>query len=214
MKRVTKEQLNALQAIAKNERNFLEVRKKCAEWVDDGTSFYTAEEMETAINARAAGYSPRDLGAMGKILEIEKFSRARLTAGKPILWGELHARKPSLDDLRVKANGRYYRIECKTGAGDFWKTACTDIASALDEVAKSPKYLLWETEEFTIFVSFSTWIEELEKYPLGAATFYKLNQKKHKLQTQEYKKSRKKIRFLQSIAERYPVPDEIAARIG
>lgn len=208
MKKVTAEQLHALEVIA-NTRNFKTARElfKQSEIKPD-TMFYTDAEKRLALKARAAMYNPADLGMYGKLNEIEK----RVNASKSAMpWASFKARTPNLADQIVKIDGVSYGLEHKSGAGDWYRTDAETLKKAMEEYSKRKTLLVWDTEEFTLVIPFSQLTKQLDGYKgrgvSGWQTFFKSelavssDGTKHLVQLQTWTSSTPKINYLQMLAE-------------
>ena len=210
MKKVTAEQLTALRAAAAC-WDFEEARAIVkAAGIKPDTAFYTDEEKRIALRARAAMYNPADLGKYGKLNEIEK----RVNASKSAMpWSSFKARTPNLADQTVKVNGTSYALEHKSGAGDWYKTRCATLESAMDEYTKRHKLLVWDTDEFTLVIPFGEFTKALDSYHgrgvSGWQTFFKaelavsMDGTSNVVQLQTWTNSTPKKVFLKKLAKEY-----------
>lgn len=210
MKKVTIEQLEMLKAIAK-ETDFEQARKLFKEsGIKPDTMFYTDAEKRIALKARAAMYNPADYGMYGKLNEIE----CRVNASKsPMPWASFKARTPNLADQTVKIDGVTYSLEHKSGAGDWYKTSCTTLESAMEEYSKRNKLLVWNTDEFTLVIPFNALQDALDGYVgrgvKGWQTFFKAELAMHTdgtayvVQMQEWKTSTPKKAYLEKLSCEY-----------
>lgn len=207
MKKVTSEQL-AIMEVVGTLVDFEEARAlfACA-GVEADTAFYTEAEKKIALRARAAMYDPNGLGMYGCINEAQRrVDRSEVTC-KPMLWEDFSVRRMNTDDQRIRnANGGYYRLEHKNGAGDWYTTKANTLEKALEAYKKENKVLVWYTEDFQLVMPFADFIKGLESYKGGVETFFKKKLAyrptigKYTLQMQTYTTSKKKIRFLQELA--------------
>lgn len=207
MKKVTNEQL-AIMEVVGTMVDFEEARAlfACA-GVEADTAFYTEAEKKIALRARAAMYDPNGLGMYGCINEAQRrVDRSEVTC-KPMLWEDFSVRRMNTDDQRIRnANGGYYRLEHKNGAGDWYTTKANTLEKALEAYKKENKVLVWYTEDFQLVMPFADFIKGLESYKGGVETFFKKKLAyrptigKYTLQMQTYTTSKKKIRFLQELA--------------
>lgn len=206
MKKVTESQLLALAAAA-NCSDYEQAREivKAAKITPD-TVFTTPEEKKIALYARAAMYNPADKGKDGKLNEIGK----RVKASKsPMPWASFKARTPNLSDQVVKIDGVTYSLEHKSGAGDWYRTHCDTLESAMREYAKRKTLLVWDTEEFTLVIPFAKLVEALSGYSKGWETFFKSklavssDGTMNLVQMQTWTNSQKKKDFLIGLGEEY-----------
>lgn len=213
--KVTQEQLEGLKMVALC-KDYKQARALCAELkLDNSATFTTEQEMKVALRAKAAMYNPADYAIANKLAEVEYNMRIALTAGRPIKWSACHARTPSKADARLKAGGKWYTLEIKTSAGDYCIIPTADKVQGMAYIAAQNKYLLWATEDFTIFGKVADILRALDEYPKGAGSFFKTQKRNgvYKLQLQEYKTSKRKLVFLSELENRFPIPEEVANRI-
>ena len=208
MKKVTFEQLEAMQAIARM-IDFKEAREAFAKiGVSADTSFYTMKEKQLALACRAAMYDPAGFGWNGCLNEAERrIDRSEVTCA-PMLWEDFSVRRMDKDDQRIKnAEGGFYRLEHKNGAGDWYTTRAKTLEKALEAYSKENKILVWYTDDFQLVMPFGQFVEGLKGYNGSVETFFKKSLVyrptigKYTLQMQTYTTSKKKIRFLQELAE-------------
>ena len=208
MKKVTKGQLEAMKEIG-TLTDFEQARRLFVLLgVDADTAFYTLEEKQVALACRAALYNPAGLGMYGCLNEAERrIDRSEVTC-KPMMWEDFSVRRYTADDQRIRnANGGYYRLEHKNGAGDWYTTKANTVEKALEAYRKENKILVWYTEDFQLVMPFADFIKGLEGYKGGVETFFKKKLVhrpaigKYTLQMQTYTTSKKKIQFLQALAE-------------
>lgn len=208
MKKVTMEQLKAMKEIS-TLTDFEQARRLFVLLgVEADTAFYTLEEKTIALACRAALYNPAGLGMYGCINEAQRrLDRSEVTC-KPMLWEDFSIRRYTADDQRIRnANGGYYRLEHKNGAGDWYTCKASTVEKALEAYSKENKILVWYTEDFQLVMPFADFIKGLEGYKNGAETFFKKKLVhrptigKYTLQMQTYTTSKAKTRFLQALAE-------------
>lgn len=208
MKKVTMEQLKAMQEIA-TLTDFEQARRLfILLGVEADTAFYTTEEKNIALACRAALYDPDGLGMYGCINEAQRrLDRSEVTC-KPMLWEDFSIRRYTADDQRIRsAGGGYYRLEHKSGAGDWYTCKANTVEKAIEAYRKENKILVWYTEDFQLVMPFADFIKGLEGYKNGAETFFKKKLVhrpaigKYTLQMQTYTTSKTKVRFLQALAE-------------
>lgn len=208
MKKVTNEQL-AIMEVVGTMVDFEEARAlfACA-GVEADTAFYTEAEKNIALRARAAMYDPNGYGMYGCINEAQRrLDRSEVTC-RPMLWEDFSVRRMHTDDQRIRnVNGGYYRLEHKNGAGDWYTTKANTLEKALEAYKKENKVLVWYTEDFQLVMPFADFIKGLESYKGGVETFFKKKLAyrptigKYTLQMQTYTTSKKKIQFLQALAQ-------------
>lgn len=209
MKKVTFEQLEGMKKIA-TITDFEQARRLFVLLgVEADTSFYTLEEKQIALACRAALYNPAGLGMYGCINEAERrIDRSEVTC-KPMLWEDFSIRRLTKDDQKIKKNNdrRYYHVEHKSGAGDWYTTKASTFEKAIEAYRKENKILVWTTEDFQLVMPFADFLKGLESYKKGYETFFKKKLVhrpaigKYTLQMQTYTNSKTKVRFLQALAE-------------
>lgn len=208
--KVTQAQLDMMVKIYKTAKDHEEARALFAlTGVTPKTTFHTEEEKRIALMCRGAMYNPKDKGMYGKLNEIEK----RVNASKaPMPWSSFSARTPNLADQTIKVDGVTYALEHKSGAGDWYKTRCTTLDTAMEEYSKRNKLLVWDTDEFTLVIPFSKLMAGLDSYSgrgnaKGWRTFFKKTLTMttdgchYVVGMQEWKTSKPKIQYLQDLAE-------------
>ena len=208
MKKVTKEQLKAMKEIA-TITDFEQARRLFSLLgVEADTSFYTYEEKKIALACRAAMYNPAGTGWGGCINEANKrIDRSEVTC-KPMLWADFSIRRLTSDDQKIRMkDGRFFHIEHKSGAGDWYLTKADTLKAALQAYRQERKILVWDTDDFQLVMPVADFLDGLATYGKGAETFfksklvYKPGIGKYLLQMQTYTTSKKKIKFLQELAE-------------
>ena len=206
MEKCTQEIVNAMLAIVRNKSLTWEEKRKAADALELETYLYASDEAKKArYSLMVACRNPADLGKDGKIAEAGLRLIRSLVTDRPLNNNAFYAHAPNVDDTRIYVNGKPVRIEIKTGAGDWYRTECRDVESALQEYAQENKLLIWKTFAFTIVLPFGEFLDALDNYnEKGAAQFFKsslkVNELGRVLQLQEWKTSKKKIRFLQQVA--------------
>lgn len=206
MKKVTEMQIHALIAAGRC-ADFEQARAivKAADIKPD-TMFYSDDEKQIALRARAAMYNPADKGRFGKLNEIEKRVNASLSA---MPWASFKARTPNLSDQVVRIDGVTYSLEHKSGAGDWYRTHCDTLEKAMQEYSKRKTLLVWDTEEFTLVIPFAKLVEALNGYSKGWETFFKTklavssDGTMNLVQMQTWTNSKKKKAFLAELSEEY-----------
>lgn len=214
MARVTSKQLEALRKAAAcidhmQARAFIEEAN-----VDDSTTFRTPEEKKTALAARLASYSPDDFGRYGKITEAQLRIERSNALNRSIGWAEIRARSQNKADaiFMLGNNTHRIRIEVKSGAGDGFTVKSADKEAAMAQFGKSNLLIVWATEYFTIVLTASELLDKLNEYSAGAGSFFKNPKAKdgaYNLPIQEWKTSKRKIAFLEQIAEESYDYDEL-----
>lgn len=198
-KRVTPEQLEVLQVVAKM-RDYLQARQAIRNaGITAETTFVTSAEKLTALYARSACYNPADLGKDGKLNEIQH----RVNGSRVAMpWKAFNAKKSGQADQIVKIDGVTYSIEHKSSNGDFFHTAEADLETAFAKWAKNGnKFLYWDTQYFTLVIPANKLLDALSGYRLGWRTFFRLNG--NIVYCQPFHTSRKKLDFLEGLAEQY-----------
>lgn len=198
--------INRMWAITRNKSLTWEEKRKAADALELETYIYVSDAAKKARYAlMIACRNPADFGKDGKIAEAGLRLIRSLATNRPLNNNAFYAHAPNVDDTRIYVNGKPVRIEIKTGAGDWYRTECRDVESALQAYAQESKLLIWKTFAFTIVLPFSEFLDALDNYNgKGAAQFFKSSLKATELgrvlQLQEWKTSKKKIRFLQQVA--------------
>ena len=198
--------INAMLAIARDKSLTWEEKRKAADALELETYLYASDAAKKARYAlMIACRNPADFGKDGKIAEAGLRLIRSLATKRPLNNNAFYAHAPNVDDTRIYINGKPVRLEIKTGAGDWYRTECRDVESALQAYAQENKLLIWKTFAFTIVLPFGEFLDALDNYnEKGAAQFFKsslkVNELGRVLQLQEWKTSKKKIRFLQQVA--------------
>ena len=206
MEKCTQVLINQMLAITRNKSLTWEEKRKAADALELETYLYASDEAKKArYSLMIACRNPADFGKDGKIAEAGLRLIRSLATNRPLNNNAFYAHAPNVDDTRIYVNGNPVRIEIKTGAGDWYRTECRDVESALQAYAQENKLLIWKTFAFTIVLPFSEFLDALDNYnEKGAAQFFKstlkVNELGRVLQLQEWKTSKKKIRFLQQVA--------------
>ena len=206
MEKCTKEIVNAMLAIVRDKSLTWEEKRKAADALKLETYLYVSDESKKArYSLMVACRNPADFGKDGKITESGLRLIRSLATNRPLNNNAFYAHAPNVDDTRIYIDGKPVRIEIKTGAGDWYRTECRDVESALQAYAQENKLLIWKTFAFTIVLPFGEFLDALDNYnEKGAAQFFKSSLKANELgrvlQLQEWKTSKKKIRFLQQVA--------------
>lgn len=206
MEKCKQELINAMLAITRNKSLTWEEKRKAADALELETYLYISDEAKKArYSLMIACRNPADFGKDGKIAEAGLRLIRSLATNRPLNNNAFYAHAPNVDDTRIYVDGKPVRIEIKTGAGDWYRTECRDVESALQAYAQENKLLIWKTFAFTIVLPFSEFLDALDNYnEKGAAQFFKSSLKVTELgrvlQLQEWKTSKKKIRFLQQVA--------------
>lgn len=206
MEKCTQEIVNAMLAIVRDKSLTWEEKRKAADALELETYLYASDESKKArYSLMVACRNPADFGKDGKITEAGLRLIRSLATNRPLNNNAFYAHAPNVDDTRIYVDGKPIRLEIKTGAGDWYRTECRDIESALQAYAQENKLLIWKTFAFTIVLPFSEFLDALDNYnEKGAAQFFKsslkVNELGRVLQLQEWKTSKKKIRFLQQVA--------------
>ena len=206
MKKCDQTLISAMLEITRNRNLTWEEKRKAADALELETYIYVSDEAKKArYSLMVACRNPADLGKDGKIAEAGLRLIRSLVTNRPVNNNAFYAHAPNIDDTRIKTVDGWLRFEIKTGAGDWYRTECRDIKSALQEYAQENKRLIWKTFAFTIVLPFGEFLDALDNYnEKGAAQFFKSTLKATELgrvlQLQEWKTSKKKIRFLQQVA--------------
>ena len=206
MEKCTQEIVNAMLAITRDRSLTWEEKRKAADALKLETYLYVSDESKKArYSLMIACRNPADFGKDGKIAESGLRLIRSLATNRPLNNNAFYAHARNVDDTRIYVNGKPVRIEIKTGAGDWYRTECRDVESALQAYAQENKLLIWKTFAFTIILPFGEFLDALDNYnEKGAAQFFKsslkVNELGRVLQLQEWKSSKKKIRFLQQVA--------------
>lgn len=206
MEKCTQVLIEQMRAITRNKSLTWEEKRKAADALELETYLYASDEAKKArYSLMIACRNPADFGKDGKIAEAGLRLIRSLATNRPLNNNAFYAHAPNEDDTRIYVNGKPVRIEIKTGAGDWYRTECRDVESALQAYAQENKLLIWKTFAFTIVLPFGEFLNALDNYnEKGAEQFFKSNLKvtelRRVLQLQEWKNSKKKIRFLQQVA--------------
>lgn len=198
--------IGKMDAITRNKAMTWEEKRKAADVLELEKFQYATEDAKKArYRLMVACRNPKDLGKDGKMAEAGLRLVRSLATNRPMNNRAFYAHAPNQDDTRVFANGKQIRLEIKTGSGDWYRTHARTVKDAIDEYQQENKLLVWKTFAFTIVLPFNEFIQALDSYnQKGAAQFFKSAMKVDELgrilQLQEWKTSKKKIRFLQSIA--------------
>lgn len=206
MEKCTQEIVNAMLAIVRDKSLTWEEKRKAADALKLETYLYVSDESKKArYSLMVACRNPADFGKDGKITEAGLRLIRSLATNRPLNNNAFYAHAPNVDDTRIYVDGKPIRLEIKTGAGDWYRTECRDVESALQAYAQENKLLIWKTFAFTIVLPFGEFLDALDNYnEKGAAQFFKsslkVNELGRVLQLQEWKTSKKKIRFLQQVA--------------
>ena len=206
MEKCDQKMINLMQAITRNRAMTWEEKRQAADLLKLETYLYASDEAKKArYSLMIACRNPADFGKDGKIAEAGLRLVRSLVTNRPLNNNAFYAHAPNVDDTRIYIDGKPVRIEIKTGAGDWYRTECRDVESALQAYAQENKLLIWKTFAFTIVLPFSEFLDALDNYnEKGAAQFFKSTLKTTELgrvlQLQEWKTSKKKIRFLQQVA--------------
>ena len=206
MKKCDQTLISAMLEITRNKSLTWEEKRKAADALELETYIYASDEAKKArYSLMIACRNPADFGKDGKIAEAGLRLIRSLVTNRPLNNNAFYAHAPNVDDTRIYIDGKPVRLEIKTGAGDWYRTECRDVESALQAYAQENKLLIWKTFAFTIVLPFGEFLDALEDYnEKGAAQFFKSTLKATELgrvlQLQEWKTSKKKIRFLQQVA--------------
>ena len=206
MKNCDQNMVNQMLAITRNKSLTWEEKRKAADALELETYLYASAEAKKArYSLMVACRNPADFGKDGKVTEAGLRLIRSLATNRPLNNRAFYAHTPNADDTRVFIDGKQIRIEIKTGGGDWYRTECRDVESALQAYAQENKLLIWKTFAFTIVLPFGEFLDALENYnEKGAAQFFKsslkVNELGRVLQLQEWKTSKKKIRCLQQVA--------------
>ena len=206
MEKCNQSLINAMLAIVRNKSLTWEEKRKAADTLELETYIYVSDAAKKArYSLMIACRNPADFGKDGKIAEAGLRLIRSLATNRPLNNNAFYAHAPNVDDTRIYVDGKPVRIEIKTGAGDWYRTECRDVKSALQAYAQENKLLIWKTFAFTIVLPFSEFLDALDNYnEKGAGQFFKsalkANELGRVLQLQEWKTSKKKIRFLQQVA--------------
>ena len=206
MEKCPQEIINAMLAIVRDKSLTWEEKRKAADALKLETYLYVSDAAKKArYSLMVACRNPADFGKDGKITESGLRLIRSLATNRPLNNNAFYAHAPNADDTRIYVNGKPVRLEIKTGAGDWYRTECRDVESALQAYAQENKLLIWKTFAFTIVLPFGEFLDALDNYnEKGAAQFFKSSLKVSELgrvlQLQEWKTSKKKIRFLQQVA--------------
>ena len=206
MKKCDQTLISAMLAIVRDKSLTWEEKRKAADALELETYLYVSDESKKArYSLMVACRNPADFGKDGKITESGLRLIRSLATNRPLNNNAFYAHAPNVDDTRIYIDGKPIRIEIKTGAGDWYRTECRDVESALQAYAQENKLLIWKTFAFTIVLPFGEFLDALDNYnEKGAAQFFKsslkVNELGRVLQLQEWKTSKKKIRFLQQVA--------------
>lgn len=206
MEKCDQKLINLMQAITRNRAMTWEEKRDAADLLKLETYIYASDAAKKARYAlMIACRNPADLGKDGKIAEAGIRLVRSLATGRPLNNRAFYAHSPIADDTRIYINGKQIRFEIKTGAGDWYRTEARTREDAIAEYQQENKLIIWKTFAFTIVLPFNELVQRLDEYnEKGAAQFFKSSLKVDELgrvlQLQEWKTSKKKIRFLQQVA--------------
>ena len=175
--------INAMLAITRNKSLTWEEKRKAADALELETYLYASDEAKKArYSLMIACRNPADFGKDGKIAEAGLRLIRSLATNRPLNNNAFYAHAPNVDDTRIYINGKPVRLEIKTGAGDWYRTECRDVESALQAYAQENKLLIWKTFAFTIVLPFGEFLDALDNYnEKGAAQFFKSSLKVNEL---------------------------------
>lgn len=205
-KKCNQEMINRMWAITRNKSLTWEEKREAADALELETYIYVSDAAKKARYAlMIACRNPADLGRDGKIAEAGIRLIRSLATNRPLNNRAFYAHSASADDTRIFIDGKQVRFEIKTGAGDWYRTHARTREDAIAEYQQENKLVIWKTFAFTIVLPFNELIQRLDEYnEKGAAQFFKSSLKVDELgrvlQLQEWKTSKKKIRFLQQVA--------------
>ncbi len=205
-KKCDQELIDRIWAITRDKSLTWEEKREAADALELETYIYVSDAAKKARYAlMIACRNPADFGKDGKGLEVAIRLIRSIVTNRPLNNRAFYAHAPGVDDTRIYINGKPVRLEIKAGAGDWYKTECRTVEDALQAYTAENKILIWKTFAFTIVLPFAEFIAALEQYnEKGAAQFFKsslkVNELGRVLQLQEWRTSKKKIAFLQSVA--------------
>lgn len=206
MERATEKLVKDMDIITRDRSLSWQEKREQAEKLNLSAYEYATEESKKArFRLMVACRNPADLGKDGKMLEASLRILRSFATKRPLNNSAFYAHGASIDDTRITIDGKQVRIEIKSGAGDWFRTQAGNVADALDEYRAQNKLLIWKTNAFTIVLPFAEFLDRLEEYnEKGAGQFFKSCLKTgtagNVLQLQEWRTSKKKIRFLQQVA--------------
>lgn len=206
MEKCDQAMIDRMWAITRNRSLTWDEKRKAADALELETYIYVSDAAKKARYAlMIACRNPADLGKDGKIAEAGIRLIRSLATSRPLNNRAFYAHSASADDTRIYINGKQVRFEIKTGAGDWYRTQARTREDAITEYQQENKLIIWKTFAFTIVLPFNELIQRLDEYnDKGAAQFFKstlkVNELGRVLQLQEWKTSKKKIRFLQQVA--------------
>lgn len=196
--------LATLEAIANGEYHWQEARTRLEEIGIDFTGRMRVpfHYLDMMYNVSANTYNPADYGKNGKLGEVStRVERAREVKRSMMICDfKAHSQKKADYKPIIDKQGRPY--ERKTAKGDWYTVEAKDRFEALDLYRryKSKSLIAWTTVDFTIIAPVSWLLDELEKYPKGAASFF--GYQNGKLTVQPWRTSRKKWDFLEEIGKK------------
>lgn len=205
-KKCKQDLIDQMWTITRNRAMTWQEKREAADALELEAYMYASDAAKKARYAlMIACRNPADFGKDGKIAEVGLRLIRSLATNRPLNNRAFYAHAPNADDTRIFIDGKQIRIEIKTGAGDWYKTDCRTVEDALQAYTAENKLLIWKTFAFTIVLPFAEFIAALEQYnEKGAAQFFKsslkVNELGRVLQLQEWRTSKKKIRFLQQVA--------------
>lgn len=198
MEKMVNSYIKAMQGEAA--RDYLAAREQLKR---DGVTAATVVLAADFVDAVQLAYNltnPADFGRDGKNAEVMERVLRWLENGRSWAhWGEFHARKHGYADV-----GR--RTEMKTGCGDWlYSRTYADRSRIIAEYWKKETLIRWATDEFTIECTWHELFDYLASYnDKGIETWFKTNTKYNVMisetvvMMQEYKTSKRKIKFLQA----------------
>lgn len=166
-----------------------------AVWTAD--TMILREDWPIALRIRALTYRESDLGADGKLREIEY--RLSLCKASAVHWAFFRAHPSTKSDTFRGSRA----VEMKTGAGD-WYVAEGTYETAIAKICRSTKKLRWETEEFLIVCTYGELCEYLAAFKgKGIEPWFPKSKAADRdgstlLRLQEWKNSKVKVAYLQA----------------
>lgn len=211
MAKITDQQIIDLEVACAygNDGNFQGARDTLAISGIEGDTYTTDKRIaRLMIRALWSACKPNDFGRDGKAGEAE--TRLDAMGGRKRFvwrWSDCWTRGPKEPDGTYRAGRKMYRVESKTGVGD-WRTVHTnDFRAALEELTTETGWIRWHTIDFDIFLPFEEFYQFLENYSpkKGIATWFDSHLSERKtageygIKMQPYRTSRKKMTYLTQV---------------
>ena len=175
----------------------VDTRRAIADSVLTADTVILRQDWADALKIRALLYRPTDLGADGKLAEIEY--RLSLCKASSVRWAFYRAHPSIKSDTYSDERN----VEMKTGAGD-WYVVEGSYQTAIQKISRSSKKLRWQTEEFTIVCTYGQLCQYLAAFKgKGIEPWFPQSKSAERegstlLRMQEWKNSKVKVAYLKA----------------